>query len=120
MTRPRIEKINTFLRVLEKYDFAGARAMCTEKAVVWQNDSTAEQPIAERMEQFGVFVTNLTSLRYDVLRQYEHEDEVLQQHVLHLDLADGTHQAIHALLYFRFEGDLIDRIEEYHYSMPTA
>ncbi|MFE7277373.1 nuclear transport factor 2 family protein [Streptomyces sp. NPDC057623] len=113
------EKVNAFLRILEKYDFSGARAMCTDKAVVWQNDSTVEQPIGERMKQFESFVTNVTSLRYDVERQFQHENEVLQQHVLHLDLTDGSHQEINALLYFRFEGDLIDRIEEYHYSMPT-
>ncbi|MGW1784014.1 nuclear transport factor 2 family protein [Streptomyces sp. NPDC002143] len=115
----KIEKINTFLRILEKYDFSGAQAMCTEKAVVWQNNSVVEQPIAERMAQFSSFVTNLKSLRYDVERQFEHENELLQQQVLHLHLADGSHQEIHALLYFRFEGDLVDRIEEYHYSMPT-
>ncbi|NEW72718.1 MULTISPECIES: nuclear transport factor 2 family protein [Streptomyces] len=119
MTRNRIEKINEFLRILEKYDFSSAQARCTEKAVVWQNDSTVEQPMAERMEQFGTFVTNLKSLRYEVQRQFENPDEVLQQHILHLHLNDGSHQQVHALVYFRFEGDLIDRIEEYHYSMPT-
>ncbi|MFF4602685.1 hypothetical protein ACFY12_08020 [Streptomyces sp. NPDC001339] len=65
-----------------------------------KNDSTADQAIGERLEQFESFITNVKSLRYDVERQFQHENEVLQQHVLHLDMTDGSHQEIHALLYF--------------------
>ncbi|MEU6351083.1 nuclear transport factor 2 family protein [Streptomyces sp. NPDC047072] len=120
MSQSLIEKVNAFLRILENYDFPGARTMCTDKAVVWQNDSTVEQPIDERLEQVAEFAAGVTSLRYDVERQFENENEVLQQHVLHLALPDGSHQEVHALVYFRFEGGLIDRIQEYHYPMPTA
>ncbi|MCH0540322.1 nuclear transport factor 2 family protein [Streptomyces sp. MUM 203J] len=113
-----IEKVNSFLRILERRDFSAARRMCTDKATVWQNDSTADQAIGERLRQFESFVTAVESLRYDVKRQFRHENEVLQQHVLRLEMTDGSRREINALLFFRFEGGLIDRIEEYHYAMP--
>ncbi|GAB7028631.1 nuclear transport factor 2 family protein [Streptomyces sp. NPDC021749] len=114
------EKVDEFLRRLERYDFSGARAMCTDRATVWQNDGKDEQVIDERMEQFHTFVATVDSLRYDVSRQFENANEVLQQQVLHLNMTDGSHKEIHALLYFRFAGDLIDRIEEYVYPVPPG
>ncbi|MEV7781175.1 nuclear transport factor 2 family protein [Kitasatospora sp. NPDC088351] len=108
------------LRRLEEYDFAGVRAMCTDGATVWQNDGKAEQAIDERLEQFKSFVTTLDSLRYDVIRQFQNPNEVLQQQVLHLAMADGSRSELHAAVYFRFDGGLIDRIEEYVYTVPAG
>ncbi|QNP71114.1 nuclear transport factor 2 family protein [Streptomyces roseirectus] len=111
--------VDRFLRVLEKYDFSAAEEMCTEKATVWQNDGKPEQLIGERLTQFRSFVTTVESMRYDVLRRFDDGEAVLQQQVLHLNMTDGTSSALNALLYFRFEDGLIDRIEEYVYAMPA-
>ncbi len=113
------EKVNSGLRRLEAHDFAGFQAMCTSRSTVWQNDGKGEQTIGERMEQFESFVTTVDSLRYDVIRQFQNSDEVFQQHVLHLVMTDGSRSEVHAAVYFRFEGDLIDRIEEYVYTIPA-
>ncbi|MFF4602682.1 nuclear transport factor 2 family protein [Streptomyces sp. NPDC001339] len=114
------EKVDLFLRRLEKYDFSSAQEMCTDKATVWQNDGEEEQAIGERLEQFRSFAATVDSMRYDVVRQFKNSDEIFQQQVLRLNMTDGSSNEIHALLYFRFEGDLIDRIEEYVYPMPTG
>ena len=45
--------------------------------------------------------------------------EVLQQHVMHVLGTDGSRNEVNAAVYFRFDGDLIDRIEEYGYQIPA-
>lgn len=113
-------KVNEFLRRLEAYDFAGAQKMCTEKAIVWENDGEAQQVIDERLDQFRSFVATVDSMRYDVIRQFRNSDEVLQQQVLHLVKTDGSRSEIQAFVHFRFENGLIDRIEEYHYTASAG
>ncbi|WP_243794760.1 nuclear transport factor 2 family protein [Saccharopolyspora gloriosae] len=113
------EKVESGLRLLESYDFTGFRAMCTSGCTLWENDGNGEQTIEDRMVQFKSFVAGVDSLRYEVLRRFEKADEVLQQHVLHVALADGTHNQVNAAVYFRFADGLIDRIEEYGYAVPA-
>ncbi|MGW1190772.1 nuclear transport factor 2 family protein [Streptomyces sp. NPDC002559] len=110
--------VNEFLRRLEACDFSGALALCTEKAVVWQNDGEGEVAMSDRLDHFKSFVTNVDSLRYEVTRQVHNGSELFQQHVLRLNLADGSSDEVHAVVYFRFEDDHIDRIEEYVYTAP--
>ncbi|MFF8918815.1 nuclear transport factor 2 family protein [Streptomyces sp. NPDC015032] len=111
----------SFLRSLEVYDLAGCRAMCTSRATVWQNDGQGERAIDAMLERFKAFAADVDALRYDVIRQFQNADEVFQQQVLHLSLADGSGSRVHAAVCFRFEGDgLIDRIEECIYTVPTA
>ncbi|RPK67707.1 SnoaL-like domain protein [Streptomyces sp. ADI96-02] len=114
------DQVNQFLRSLEAFDFSGAQAMCTGAATVRQNDGKGEQPIDESLDQFKSFVGNVDSLRYDVIRQFQSQDEVFQQHVLHLVMSDGSRSTVHAAVYFRFEGGLIDGIEEYVYAEPAG
>ncbi|MFI5771190.1 nuclear transport factor 2 family protein [Streptomyces sp. NPDC051658] len=113
------DKAIDFLRFLEIYDFSSAQAMCTDTAAVWQNDGKGAQAIGESLEHFKSFAANVRSLRYDIIRQFQNSNEVLQQQVLRLDMADGSHREAHATVYFRFEGGLIDRIEEAVYTVPT-
>lgn len=113
------EKVEKGLRLLEAYDFAGFRAMCTSGCTLWENDGNGEQTIEDRMVQFKSFVADVDSLRYDVFRRFENDGEVLHQHVLHVAMADGTHNEVHAAAYFRFADGLIDRIEEYGYAVPA-
>ncbi|MEV4125685.1 hypothetical protein [Nocardia sp. NPDC049707] len=93
--------------------------MCTSTATVWHYDGEGEQTIDEKLEQLKPLVTAVDSLWYDVARQFQNSNEVLQQNVLHMVMKDGSHSEIHAAMYFRFEGVLIDRIEEYTYNVPV-
>ncbi|MFI0470418.1 hypothetical protein ACH347_40675 [Saccharopolyspora sp. 5N102] len=118
MRRNISETATQCLRRLAAGDFDGVRKMCTDTATVWHNDGKGEQAIDEKLGQLGLLIPTVQALEYDVIRQFQNYDEVLQQQVLRLELADGSHREVHAAMYLRFEGDLIDRIEEYTYVMP--
>ncbi len=115
MTTELMEKAVRYLRRLESFDFPGMRAMCTETATVWHNDGTGEQTIDENLEQLERMSGGggAVALRYDITRQFQKPDEVLQQHVLHITLPDGSGAELPVAMYFRFRDGLIDRIEEY-------
>ncbi|MEV0263984.1 nuclear transport factor 2 family protein [Streptomyces sp. NPDC050617] len=108
------------LRHLESYEFDEVLAMCTESATVWHNDGKGEQTVAEKMEQLKPLAETVDSLRFDITRQFHGANEVLQQQVLRLTMPDGSRSEFHAAMYFRFDGDLIDRMEEYAYEMGPA
>ncbi|WP_344527751.1 nuclear transport factor 2 family protein [Streptomyces albiaxialis] len=108
------------LRRMESCDFEGVRAMCTETATVWHNDGTGDRTIDEKLEQLRPLAGAVGSLRFDITRQFHGANEVLQQHVLRMTMLDGSRSEVHAAMYFRFDGDLIDRMEEYAYGMGAA
>lgn len=108
------------LRSLEEYDFERMRALCTETATMWHNDGRGDQSVHEKIEQLRPLVAAVDSLRYDVIRQFQKPDEVLQQQVLHLAMADGSRSDVMATMYFRFKNGLIDRIEESAYQPPDV
>ncbi|MFE5118082.1 nuclear transport factor 2 family protein [Streptomyces sp. NPDC056669] len=120
MNREIDKKAIRCLRLLESFDFSAVRTMCTQDATVWHNDGTGEQTLDEKLKQLESLVPKVTSMRYDITRQFWNGDEVLQQQVLHLLTPDGSRSEIHAAMYFRFRGDLIDRIEEYAYEAGGA
>ncbi|SFS90446.1 nuclear transport factor 2 family protein [Saccharopolyspora flava] len=107
------------LRLLEAKDFDGFRARCTPGASLWENDGNGEQTIDQRMVQFKEFAKTVDTLHYEVVRRFARDGEVLQQHVLHVLGTDGSRNEVNAAVYFRFDGDLIDRIEEYGYQIPS-
>ncbi|MFE7115918.1 nuclear transport factor 2 family protein [Streptomyces sp. NPDC057654] len=107
-----------YLRQWEARDYATMRSLCTGTATVWHNDGSGEQPIDENMELLKRLAADVNTLRYDVVRQFQDRDEVFQQQVLHLTAADGSRSEVHAAMYFRFDGGLIDRIEEYFNVVP--
>ncbi|KOT87542.1 hypothetical protein ADK86_35380 [Streptomyces sp. NRRL F-5755] len=108
------------LRHLEAYDFGEVRAMCAETATVWHNDGKGDQTIDEKLELLTSLVGTVASLRFDVTRQFQSANEVLQQHVLRLAGSDGARSEIHTAMYVRFDGYLIDRMEEYSYEVGPA
>ncbi|MEV0274828.1 nuclear transport factor 2 family protein [Streptomyces sp. NPDC050610] len=107
-----------YLRQWEVRDYAAMRSLCTDTATVWHNDGSGDQPIDENMELLKRLAADVDTLRYDVVRQFQDRDEVLQQQVLRLTATDGSRSEVHAAMYFRFDGGLIDRIEEYFNVVP--
>ncbi|MFH9424604.1 hypothetical protein [Streptomyces sp. NPDC017529] len=76
--------------------------------------------IDEKLEQLKTLADMVDSLRFGITRQFHSANEVLQQHVLHLAMPDGARSEAHAEMYFRFDGHLIDRMEEYSYEVEPA
>lgn len=108
-----------YLRYLEAADYSSMRALCTDKATVWHNDGKSEQSIDENLEQLKQLMSDkIRSWRYDIIRQFQNTNEVLQQQLLHLSFTDGSGGEVLAAMYFRFENGLIDRIEEYANFVP--
>ncbi|MDR7384965.1 nuclear transport factor 2 family protein [Promicromonospora iranensis] len=119
MSKDLEDKAITYLRHLERTDWAAARAMCSATATVWhddgEGDSTIEENIAGMERQIGA----IASMRYAVTRQLSSADEVIQQHVVHVAMKDGARFQVHAAVYFGFADGLITRIEEYA-GRPTS
>lgn len=108
-----------YLRNLETRDFTSARSLCSATATVWHNDGKGDETIDENIEGMRQQIHTIESMRYDILRQISDADEVLQQHVVHVAAKDGMRGEVHAAVYFRFEGGLISRIEEYANFVPA-
>lgn len=112
------QKAITYLRHLERGEFSQARAMCTDSATVWHNDGKGEQTIADNVASMAGQFGAIASMRYDIVRQFSGDDAVLQQHVMEVATHDGMRGHVFAAAYFHFDGDLIDRIEEYSNFVP--
>ncbi len=107
------DKAIAYLRHLENREWADAQAMCSEKATVWHNDGKGDSTIQENISGMKAQIDPIQSMRYDITRQFSESDEVLQQHVVNVVMKDGARFRLDAAVYFRFEGGLITRIEEY-------
>ena len=107
-----------YLRQWEMRDYATMRSLCTSAATVWHSDGSDDQSIDENMELLKKLAADVDTLRYDIVRQFQDGDEVLQQQVLHLSMTDGSRSEVQAAMYFRFDDGLIDRIEEYFDVVP--
>ena len=107
------DKAITYLRHLERADWAAARAMCANTATVWHNDGQGESTIDQNIAGMASQIGAIESMRYDVTRQLSRPGDVLQQHVVHVTMKDGARVQVHAAVYFGFANGLITRIEEY-------
>ncbi|MDT5027935.1 MAG: hypothetical protein QOE61_4361 [Micromonosporaceae bacterium] len=114
------DKAITYLRSLEKADWAAARAMCAETATVWHNDGKGDQTIEENIKGMEGQIDAIESMRYDIIRQFSQPNEVLQQHVVNVATKNGMRGQVHAAVYFRFDDGLITRIEEYSNFVPSS
>nr|BFF16518.1 hypothetical protein GCM10025730_00390 [Promicromonospora thailandica]BFF22032.1 hypothetical protein GCM10025730_55530 [Promicromonospora thailandica] len=67
-------------------------------------------------EQIG----SIASMRYEIIRRVSDAGGLFQQHVVHVETADGGRAIVHAAVYFGFEGGLVSRIEEYANAVPVT
>ncbi|MBF4514088.1 nuclear transport factor 2 family protein [Plantibacter sp. VKM Ac-2885] len=107
------ERAVAYLRNLERGDFDAAISLCTDDATVWHSDGSGDQTLAENIAGMVKQAAAMKTMRYDITRQLSRPNEVLQQHVVTVEMTDGMRGTVHAATYFRFDGDLIERIEEY-------
>jgi uncharacterized protein len=107
------EIVNRFFAAIESGDIGAVRALYAPDAVIWHNDDLIEQNVEENLKVLGGLQRAVSGLRYEVVRQAETGDGVLQQHVLHGRLPDGRDFSLHAAMYLQIRDGRIARIEEY-------
>lgn len=88
---------------------------------MWHNDGQGEQQIEDNLAGLERMTNgNVGSLRYDIIRQFDRPDEVLQQHVLTMTNADDSTMELHVAMDFGSKDGLIHRIEEYaNFATPS-
>ena len=115
-----LELVNRFLKLLETFDYDGILAAATPAATVWHNDGQGEQSITQSTEFLKQLSGEVQSMRYQITRQFARNDEVLQQHVLHIVFKNGQATEVPTAVYYRFANGLLDRMEEYADHAPPS
>jgi ketosteroid isomerase-like protein len=107
------ELVARFFAALEGGDIDTVREIYAPDAVIWHNDDLIEQPVDENLTMLAALHRTVAGLRYDIVRRVPTADGVLQQHVMHGLLPNGTDAELHAAMYLRVRDGHITRIEEY-------
>jgi ketosteroid isomerase-like protein len=105
--------VDTFFAAIEAGDIETVRALYAPDAVIWHNDDLVEQPVEDNLKVLAGLHRAVSDLRYEVVRRAHLEDGVIQQHVLHGKLPDGTEVALHAAMYLQVRDGRVTRIDEY-------
>jgi ketosteroid isomerase-like protein len=98
---------------IEAGDVDGVAAIYADDAVIWHNTDQVEQPKADNLAVLGWLVKNTASREYREIRRSVIDGGFVQQHVLHVEFADGRAADLPACLVVRVAGDHIVRLDEY-------
>ncbi|TDC98442.1 nuclear transport factor 2 family protein [Actinomadura sp. 7K507] len=107
------EIVDKFFAAIQSGDIEAVRALYAPDAVIWHNDDLIEQSVEENLKVLGGLQRAVSGLRYEIVRQAETGDGVLQQHVLHGRLPSGKDFQLHAAMYLQVRDGRIARIDEY-------
>ncbi|ROO87057.1 ketosteroid isomerase-like protein [Actinocorallia herbida] len=109
-----------FFAAIESGDIDAVRALYAPDAVIWHNDDLVEQTVEENLMVLGGLQRIARHLRYEILRQADTGDGVLQQHILHVGLPDGRDFGLNVAIYVQVKDGRVTRIEEYLDSAQRA
>jgi len=107
------EIVSAFFAALESGDIEAIREIYAPDIVVWHNYDQVEQDLEQSLKVLKAFRRTVSDVRYEIIRQADTGDGVLQQHILHGRLSDGRNIAIPAAIYLQVRDGRITRIEEY-------
>lgn len=110
----------TYLKHLENREWDQARSLCTTDATVWHSDGKGDSGIDENIAGMREQIVSIASMHYEIQRQISQGEELLQQHVIRVEMAEGSRADVYAAVYFRLKDGLIERIEEYANAVPAA
>lgn len=105
--------VAAFFSAIESGDVEAVRALYAPDAVIWHNDDLVEQTVEENLKVLGGLQRVASDLRYEIIRQADTGDGVLQQHILHGRLPDGQDFSLHVAIYVQVRDGRITRVEEY-------
>lgn len=93
---------------------AGSVAACwADDVEVWHNTDGITQTKAENLATLGWMVANTVAREYRDIRRRCHGNGFTQQHVLHLEFADGRSADLPAGLFVEIADGRVTRIDEY-------
>jgi ketosteroid isomerase-like protein len=98
---------------IEAGDVEGVAAIYADDAVIWHNTDQVEQPKADNLAVLGWLVKHTASRQYREIRRSVIDGGFVQQHVLHVEFADGRSSDLPACLVVQVAGDQIVRLDEY-------
>ena len=107
------ELVVRFFSALEAGDIDTLQEIYAPDAVIWHNDDLIEQPVSENLKTLRGLHRVVSGLHYEIIRRVPAPDGVLQQHVMHGELPNGTDAELHAAMYLQVRDGHITRIEEY-------
>jgi len=106
------ELVDRFFAAIEAVDIAALRGIYATDAVVWHNDSQAEQGVEDNLRTLASVHRTVKGPRYTQIRRVMADDGLVQQHVL-CGTAPGGALLIPAIVRIYVLDDHITRIEEY-------
>jgi len=98
---------------IEGGDAATVAAIYADDIVVWHSNDGIEQTKEQNLRVLDWLVRNTTSREYRAIRRYEIDGGFVQQHDLHVELADDRSADLPACVVAMVSGDQITRIDEY-------
>lgn len=112
-TASNIELIEDFFAALEAEDQERATDFYADHAKVWHNADNKWKDKAGSLAILKAVFGVLSKPRYEIIRREVIEGGVLQQHILHASMPDGSAFAIPAIIVFGCEDGKIVTLEEY-------
>ena len=107
------ELADRFFAAIESGDVDIVTSIYAHDAVIWHNTDQVEQPVSDNLLVLGWLVKNTASREYREIRRSNIEGGFVQQHVLHLEFADGRSADLPACLVVQVADDRITRLDEY-------
>jgi ketosteroid isomerase-like protein len=107
------EMADRFFAAIEAGDVEEVASFYADDALIWHNTDQVEQPKADNLAVLGWLVKNTASREYRHVRRSTIDGGFVQQHVLHLEFADGRKADLPACLVVQVSDDRITRLDEY-------
>ncbi|MET0910000.1 MAG: nuclear transport factor 2 family protein [Ilumatobacteraceae bacterium] len=107
------ELADRLVAAIESGDVASVASIYADDAVIWHNTDQVEQSKVDNLAVLGWLVKHTASRHYREIRRSITDTGFVQQHVLHIEFADGRSADLPACLVVQVSGDRITRLDEY-------
>src|SRR5215204_4786264 len=105
------EMADRFFGAIEAGDVERVASFYADDAVVWHNTDQVEQSKADNLAVLGWLVKKTASREYRDIRRSGTDGGFVQQHVLHIEFADGRTADLPACLVVEVDDDHITRLD---------
>jgi ketosteroid isomerase-like protein len=107
------ELADRLVAAIESGDVEAVASIYADDAVIWHNTDQVEQSKVDNLAVLGWLVRKTSTRQYRDIRRSSTDGGFVQQHVLHVEFADGRSADLPACLVVRVSDDRITRLDEY-------